>query len=664
MSKLIWYRTLCFIRGFRSPNATLHACSLPYSPQLNTKIVELTSFDDVPENFPRRARKEIKSLGKNQCAKLLTPAIRQLNFSDDLDLQTRNWSQEGTLCVDLEAKVTIITKARDNLIHEIADTMARQARIRERVIQAKADAHQKAMLDVENKAKEAALALAILNEDPVDEGDADPAKEGEPVDGKDPQDGKDQLDVNDPPDVNVDDPVNGADEGDGLPGPVVGVDDPVKGADEGEDEGDGVDDEGEVPDLVTSYFLQACAATGEEAEDDEMDGTSLDDDPEEKHVKLPSGVSAELVWRDVVLDQTDEAMLAEAHEWHVGSAIPTLKRLIDQGYLFDTIVCDPPWNKMKKSKTGTGKKKKSDQPVSSSRTSTRKSRSKTQDDNVAPAVPVPQKKRSKADDTDWFPNSSIPLLCDQFFASLEDNGMVALRCCQDNKDKWVQGLLDAQFTIMPGTHMYWEVARISTERGQYRNGQWCGAQVNCWVIASKQKVPKCSLRDYGGDEALEWVAPVTDEWTLHGKKKKKPRKNHHQVPVLLGVVRPNIRSPGQFMTNPATGDAYRLQQMAFNVTCHILTLFSDPGDRVLDCFAGTGTTQMACKRTGRRSVMVELYDDTKENAWLRLQRYSWWVDNYTGAPTGDFRPTAKEWTNPYVWYILHDLFAVSHCVLL
>ncbi|MFX0539773.1 site-specific DNA-methyltransferase [Ornithinimicrobium sp. Y1847] len=53
----------------------------------------------------------------------------------------------------------------------------------------------------------------------------------------------------------------------------------------------------------------------------------------------------------------------------------------------------------------------------------------------------------------------------------------------------------------------------------------------------------------------------------------------------------------------------------------VITIGSDPGDVVLDCFAGSGTTAAVAHKMGRRWVTVELNPDTAdEYAQMRLQK--------------------------------------------
>ena len=51
---------------------------------------------------------------------------------------------------------------------------------------------------------------------------------------------------------------------------------------------------------------------------------------------------------------------------------------------------------------------------------------------------------------------------------------------------------------------------------------------------------------------------------------------------------------------------------------NILQDFSEPGDIVLDCFGGSGTTLIACEQVGRRCFMMEL---SPEYCGIIIERY-------------------------------------------
>lgn len=69
------------------------------------------------------------------------------------------------------------------------------------------------------------------------------------------------------------------------------------------------------------------------------------------------------------------------------------------------------------------------------------------------------------------------------------------------------------------------------------------------------------------------------------------------------------RVPGRHMTEKPA----RLMQ-------ELVTLFSNPGDVILDPFAGSGTTGVACVRTGRRFIGVELIEKHFWSACERIEQ--------------------------------------------
>lgn len=75
---------------------------------------------------------------------------------------------------------------------------------------------------------------------------------------------------------------------------------------------------------------------------------------------------------------------------------------------------------------------------------------------------------------------------------------------------------------------------------------------------------------------------------------------------------------GEALREP-TGERFHKQQAPLALLARIILSSTDPGDLVLDPFAGTGTTLVAAKQLGRHSVGIEL---DPENARMVEQRLS------------------------------------------
>jgi site-specific DNA-methyltransferase (adenine-specific) len=54
-------------------------------------------------------------------------------------------------------------------------------------------------------------------------------------------------------------------------------------------------------------------------------------------------------------------------------------------------------------------------------------------------------------------------------------------------------------------------------------------------------------------------------------------------------------------------------QTSMDITNRVITSFSNPGETVLDCFMGTGTTGLSCVKYGRNFIGIE-----QEPKWFAL----------------------------------------------
>ena len=119
---------------------------------------------------------------------------------------------------------------------------------------------------------------------------------------------------------------------------------------------------------------------------------------------------------------------------------------------------------------------------------------------------------------------------------------------------------------------------------------------------------------------------------------------HHEVPQSADATKRTIRKkarPAQWIgeTGPTTytsvdggprnmrsvmfarsshGRALNETQKPESVNEHLMTYACPPGGTVLDLFAGSGTTGMVAKQTGRKAVLYELREDQCEAVARRL----------------------------------------------
>ena len=78
--------------------------------------------------------------------------------------------------------------------------------------------------------------------------------------------------------------------------------------------------------------------------------------------------------------------------------------------------------------------------------------------------------------------------------------------------------------------------------------------------------------------------------------------------------------PGTFIYNKNTpGGAAHPTQKPLPLIQEIVGLFSDFGDKVLDPFAGSGTTLVACQKLGRHGIGIEIDPDYFEIACKRVE---------------------------------------------
>lgn len=102
----------------------------------------------------------------------------------------------------------------------------------------------------------------------------------------------------------------------------------------------------------------------------------------------------------------------------------------------------------------------------------------------------------------------------------------------------------------------------------------------------------------------------------------------HQYFGLLTTVKPYLRTYDLWEDVRLPGEGYFFKEKRPNhpaytgkaLTKKVIDLYSKEGDTVLDPFAGTGTTAVACKELNRKWICIELSQGYCEIAKKRLER--------------------------------------------
>lgn len=83
--------------------------------------------------------------------------------------------------------------------------------------------------------------------------------------------------------------------------------------------------------------------------------------------------------------------------------------------------------------------------------------------------------------------------------------------------------------------------------------------------------------------------------------------SHHEVAYLLAKGRPALPAdpPSDVLPWRYTGNEHHPMQKPVEALAPWIAAYSQPGDIVLDPFAGSGSTGIAARRLGRRFVLIE-----------------------------------------------------------
>lgn len=142
------------------------------------------------------------------------------------------------------------------------------------------------------------------------------------------------------------------------------------------------------------------------------------------------------------------------------------------------------------------------------------------------------------------------------------------------------------------------------------------------------RVPSARMTTYADRRANPVGKLPDDTWVLRPQETDghfQPESDTWYVPRVCGTFKERVQHPCQ---------------MPEAVLERIIRVASNPGDLVLDPFAGSGTTLAAAKRLGRRSLGIELSRDYAEGVRRRLKLIEWTTPGESEQPAKS-RPRAK-----------------------
>jgi site-specific DNA-methyltransferase (adenine-specific) len=187
----------------------------------------------------------------------------------------------------------------------------------------------------------------------------------------------------------------------------------------------------------------------------------------------------------------------------------------------------------------------------------------------------------------------------------------SLRKYQDFAEYIVYHADDGQWTAQGGEcrGFIFEPLRAYLE-GEMRRAGWNKARLKSqWMTEhnNKSEMPRHWF------EVNQWELPTSDnyEWLrrlFNAQGGDYLRREYDYLRAEYEHLRPTFNNPGkvssvwQYPPAPASGHA---TPKPVELMQRIIETTTNPGDTVLDCFMGAGTTGLACIKTGRRFIGME-----------------------------------------------------------
>ena len=162
-----------------------------------------------------------------------------------------------------------------------------------------------------------------------------------------------------------------------------------------------------------------------------------------------------------------------------------------------------------------------------------------------------------------------------------------------------------------------ECKRVLTDNGSFFSFIDYREQLNYWLLLNKVFGEECYMDqiiwhwDHGGRpknrwarkyNPIFWYSKDPDNYVCNLKES--DRLEYKQEGRGVGKIPTNVWWYS-FGTNSKNERVDYDGQKPLKIIRRIINVHSNAGDTVLDCFAGSGTTAVACDQTGRKAIIME-----------------------------------------------------------